>query len=543
MGRGADEQPCPVCFILVHIAHALVDRRRFLRRLLLRITCCCIPADEHANVSTRDHGYLRLLTADGAPFQFVPYASVNGVTIGLVTTTIRFWVYQHSADGPVAVATGGPHTASSSGRYASPLPTAPRSIDLGRFLLNEDTGELYYRVRLAGALSIKRVSPNRARGLGARTRTFSLFEPSPAAAAEGLPGVSVSHVVIEDTPLLSRGPGGRLCVGSSGGQGVYGDWRNRPLTSVIDFSGFSAALGRMAGLFGACIRGALSGLDVGAIADGVGRTGPFPIHTCDIISPLEEVWGAPRPRGGTGFGGDELASVVAVVAAAVTHPGGWAAAWAGTWAGTGGGEWGASGEEPQAALAAANPPSAASLVVAAAQSPSAAESAVRPASPLAAEGAAAKAGPEAARTPPPKGDAAGQRRSRRRRERAAARARRAAAAARPPGAVEDTSAVVADGLPVAALGTAAAAATATAAAADGDAASESDDRRLDLNRGCRASGNLVDASSTAAARGADAGVVNLAEDEEEVQVHLSERHVRAFANLFEGSEESVPSPT
>lgn len=178
---------------------------------------------------------------------FVPYASVNGVTIGLVTTTIRFWVYQHSADGPVAVPTGGPHTTSSCGRYASPLPTAPRSIDLGRFLLNEATGELYYRVRLAGALSIKRVSPNRARGLGARTRTFSLFEPSPAAAAEGLPGVSVSHVVIEDTPLLSRGPGGRLRIGSGGGQGVYGDWRNRPLTSVIDFTGFAAALGRMAG--------------------------------------------------------------------------------------------------------------------------------------------------------------------------------------------------------------------------------------------------------------------------------------------------------
>lgn len=468
---------------------------------------------------------------------------MNGVTIGLVTTTIRFWVYQHSADGPVAVPTGGPHTTSSCGRYASPLPTAPRSIDLGRFLLNEATGELYYRVRLAGALSIKRVSPNRARGLGARTRTFSLFEPSPAAAAEGLPGVSVSHVVIEDTPLLSRGPGGRLRIGSGGGQGVYGDWRNRPLTSVIDYTGFAAALGRMAGLFGACLRGALSGIDVGILADRGGRAGPFPIHTCDTILPLEEVWGAPRPRGGTGFGGDELASVVAVVAAAVTHPGGWAAAWAGTWAGDGRGEWGTpSGEEERtpAAAAAGKPPSAASSAVLAAKS--AAESAARAGSPSAAAAAgAAEANPAAARTLPPKRVASGQRRSRRHAERIAARARRAAAAARPPGAVEDTSAAVADGSPVVAPATATAAGT--AATADGDAASESDGGHRHPHRGPRDRGDGTDAASAAAARAPLEGAVAPVEDVEEAEANLSARHVRAFASLFEGSDETVPPPT
>ncbi|GAB0497400.1 hypothetical protein MMPV_008732 [Pyropia vietnamensis] len=467
------------------------------------------PADVPGSALTVDIAHL-----------FVPYASVNGITIGLVTTTVRFWVYQHTPDGPAAVPTGGPHTASSSGRYASPLPTAPCSIDLGRFLYDESTEELYYRVRLAGALSIKRVSPNLERGHGGRTRTFSLFEPSPAAAAEGVPGVSVSHLVLQDSPLLSRAPGGRLRVGGGSGQGVYGDWRNRPLTSVIDFSGFATALGRMAGLFGVSIRGALSGIDVGLMADEGRRDGPFPIHTCDTISPLEEVWGAPHPRGGTGFGGDQLASVVAVVAAA-------------------------------AATSATKPPSAASSVVVVAKSKFSAETAQQAglASPSAAGAATvAEKRPTAEETPPPKSKSMNRHYSRRRRERAAARRRRAAAAARPPGAVEDTSGVIGDepaevqptitAVPVAVATTDA---VASAAFADGDAASESDDDHVGRNWGTRTRGNSGVAASSAVARdagGSDVGPAGV----EEAGPDLSARHVQAFADLFEGSDEWVPPP-
>lgn len=469
-----------------------------------------------------------------------------------MTTTIRFWVYQHTPDGPAAVPTGGPHTASSSGRYASPLPTTPRSIDLGRFIYNESTGELFYRVRLAGALSIKRVSPNQERGPGARTRTFSLFEPSPAAAAEGVPGVSVSHIVIEDTPLLARGPSGRLRVGSGSGQGGYGDWRNRPLTSVIDFSGFATALGRMAGLFGARIHGALSGIDVSPILEQGRQGGPFPIHTYDMISPLEEEWGAPRPRGGNGFGGDELASVVAVVAAAVTHPGGWAAAWAGTWAGfreAGGGQ---GGNEVQAAKSAANPPSATSSMAVAANAVSAPGTGHQSglALPVAAGVAAATTGaaaaaaekrPTAEQIPPPRGNTANRHRNRRRRERAAARRRRAAAAARPPGAVEDTSRIIVDEPTEVAATIVATPAVASAAFADGDAASESDGGHGAGDGSARDKGNQGVAASAAAARDAGGGVEGQAGDQES-GADLSARHVTAFANLFEGPDEWTSQP-
>jgi len=251
--------------------------------------------------------------------------------------TVRYWVYQHTPGGPVVAATGGPHTASSSGRYASPLPAAPKPIEFGRFLLNENTGELYTRVRLAGELSIKCYSPSGGDGRrGGRTRTFSLFTAAPegAAAANDIPGVAVSHMILDDTPLVSRTPTGALSVGG-GGLAVGHPTRSAPSTSVIDFDGFAAVLSRMSGLYGVRIRGALSGVDLGEASGdggGAGRVGPFPIHTVDTILPLGDAWHAVRPAVGTVFGGDELAASVAVVAAAVTHPAGWAVAWAGTWA-------------------------------------------------------------------------------------------------------------------------------------------------------------------------------------------------------------------
>ncbi|OSX75699.1 hypothetical protein BU14_0225s0016 [Porphyra umbilicalis] len=287
-------------------AHTEAVSKELLQAVLPGATAVAPPTAVPGAALTVDLGHL-----------FVPYASANGVTTGLIAMTVRYWVYQHTPGGPVVAATGGPHTVSSSGRYASPLPAVPKPIEFGRFLLNENTGELYTRVRLAGELSIKCYSPSGGDGRrGGRTRTFSLFTTAPegGAAASDIPGVAVSHMILDDTPLVGRTPTGALSV-SGGGLAVGHLTRSAPSTSVIDFDGFAAVLSSMSGLYGVRIRGALSGVDLGAASgDGGGadRLGPFPIHTVDTVLPLGDAWHAVRPAVGTVFGGDELAASVAV---------------------------------------------------------------------------------------------------------------------------------------------------------------------------------------------------------------------------------------